>query len=93
LRAYGFKGPYYDPGPTLEFDVCGWECTVSLLLDTLGKGTYFECHKQFDTSRHVKGTVANFKKVSFNLSETRLTLVDEEKGKSQRYGMIGLLRA
>mmetsp|Transcript_24092 Transcript_24092/g.36606 ORF Transcript_24092/g.36606 Transcript_24092/m.36606 type:complete len:155 (+) Transcript_24092:464-928(+) len=83
LKAYGLKGPYYDPGPTPEFDVCGWECAVWMLLDTLGKGTYFECHKQFDTSRHVKETIANFEKVSFNLPETRLTLVDEEKGKSQ----------
>jgi len=33
--------------------------------------------------------VANFEKVSFQLPETRLALVDEEKGKSQRFHMGG----
>jgi len=89
LKAHSLKGPYYD-GPTPVADCCGWECAISLLLDTLGKGTYFECHKQFDTSRHVPGTVANFEKVSFHLPETQLALVDEEKGKSQRFHMGGM---
>mmetsp|Transcript_5795 Transcript_5795/g.8888 ORF Transcript_5795/g.8888 Transcript_5795/m.8888 type:complete len:225 (-) Transcript_5795:293-967(-) len=42
LEAYGLTGSFYDPGPTPLYDCCGWECAISFLIDTLGKGTYFE---------------------------------------------------
>jgi hypothetical protein len=75
LEACGLQGPDYDPGPTPAYDFCGFETAISVHLS----------HKQWDSIRKVKATIANFEKVCCNTSLSILALMDEAKGHSSKF--------
>eukprot|EP00980_Cylindrotheca_fusiformis_P026333 scaffold15880_cov158-Cylindrotheca_fusiformis.AAC.3 len=85
LAEVGLQGPFYDPGPTPFRDFCGFETAVAVLMDSRKGGKYSASHKQWDSIRKVKSSVASFEKVSNKNPLSQLTLVESERGFVRRF--------
>eukprot|EP00980_Cylindrotheca_fusiformis_P006302 scaffold1352_cov144-Cylindrotheca_fusiformis.AAC.8 len=86
LTEVGLQGPFYDPGPTPFRDFCGFETAIGVLMDSQKGGKYHASqHKQWDSIRKVKSSVASFEKVSNKNPLSQLTLVEAERGFVQRF--------
>eukprot|EP00980_Cylindrotheca_fusiformis_P027728 scaffold22529_cov73-Cylindrotheca_fusiformis.AAC.2 len=85
LLEVGLEGPFYDPGPTPFRDFCGFETAIAVLMDSQKGGKYHASHKQWDSIRKVKSSVASFEKVSNKNPLSQLTLVESERGYVRRF--------
>eukprot|EP00980_Cylindrotheca_fusiformis_P013668 scaffold3515_cov126-Cylindrotheca_fusiformis.AAC.17 len=70
-----------DPGPTPFSDFCGFGTELVVLLDSQhnGGGKYSDSHKQWDSIRKEKPTIASFEKLSKHNPLSQLTLLESEQ--------------
>ena len=80
FSTYKLCGPFYDKGPTPDFDHAGYETAIALLMDTRRKGKHDSSHKQWDSSRKVKSAIANFEKATSHNLINNLALIEDDRG-------------
>eukprot|EP00980_Cylindrotheca_fusiformis_P008540 scaffold1809_cov107-Cylindrotheca_fusiformis.AAC.4 len=85
MDTLGLSGPFYDPGPSPFVDFCGFETAIAVLMDSLREGKYNSSHKQWDSIRKVKSSIASFEKLSSHNPLSQLTLLETEKGYVRRF--------
>ena len=52
--------PFYDPGPTQDYDTFGYKVALSVLQDSIRSGRYAKDHKQWQSVRKTKAHIASF---------------------------------
>ena len=80
-ESLGLEGPFQDYGPTPEFDHCGREVALAMLLKsrwTTGKNS--KTHLQFNTVRRFRSSYGNYVRASTLTAQYNLSMVDS-KGK------------
>jgi hypothetical protein len=80
----GMPGPFLSRGPLPDFDHCGYEMAIDLLLLSRRKGNYSEDHIQSETLRKYSTAYANFMRASSEATSTAQALVDA-KGNYTRF--------
>ena len=83
-RGHGMNGPYPDPGPSPNYDICGYEIPVCMITDSLRSGRYSKSHKQWDTIRRIKSSVSNQEKTVFGDLYQRVVVLEDARGGVQR---------
>jgi hypothetical protein len=79
----GLEGPYIHEGPFPDYDHCGYEAAVQILLYSKRKGRTTKSHLQFDTIRKVRTGYSNQVRASPQMNRSVLSLGDQ-KGNYQR---------
>ena len=78
----GLEGPYEADGPLPDFDHCGYEVAVEMLLHSRRPGRYSDAYTQFDTVRKLRSCFSNHCRASAKSNRVSLALGDQ-KGKYQ----------
>jgi hypothetical protein len=84
LAAAGLSGPYKTDGPLPEFDHCGYEVAVQMVLESRKKGLYCIDRLQFDTIRKLRTVYFNHCRASAKADRTAMSL-GNQKGKYVRF--------
>ena len=84
MALVGLIGPYYDRGPSPPIDHAGYETAIAILVDTKRPRKHSPDHKQWDSSRKVKSTIANFERATSMDILNNLAFVDDNKGMATR---------
>jgi len=79
----GLEGPYLHRERLPEYDHCGYEVAIGMLLQSRKPGRYSKSYTQFDTIRHLRSTYSNFVRASPRANSTSMSLGDF-KGNYQR---------
>ena len=79
----GLEGPYVHRDRLPEFDHCGYEVAIGMLLHSRRPGRHSKSYTQFDTIRHLRSTYSNFVRASPRANGTSMSLGDF-KGNYQR---------
>ena len=80
----GLEGPYESDGPLPDFDHCGYEVAVEMLLHSRRPRRYSDAYMQFDTIRKLRSAFSNHCRASAKSNQVSLALGDQ-KGKYQRF--------
>jgi len=75
------EAPFYDYGPLPLYDTEGYKVAFATLLASTRPGRREKTHSQWQTIRHIKGSVGTFERSS----SFGLALVDNEKGLVQHF--------
>ena len=78
------NGPYLHLQPFPEYDHCGYEVAIQLLLASRRPGRNSATHLQFDSIRHLLAAYGNQVRASPKASGVTLSLTDQ-KGRYQRF--------
>ena len=79
----GLSSPFKYTTRLPDFDHCGYEVAVAILLYSRKPGKYHDSYMQFDTIRHLRSTYSNFIRSSPQSNQTTTSLGDF-KGNYQR---------
>jgi len=79
----GLDSPFKFTDRLPEFDHCGYEVAIAMLIYSRKPGKYHRTHVQFDTIRHLRSTFSNFIRASPQSNNTTTSLGDF-KGNYQR---------
>jgi hypothetical protein len=80
----GLKGPYESDGAFPEWDHCGYEVAIQMVLASRRKGVYCVDRLQFDTIRKLRSCYSNQCRASASANRTAISLGDQ-KGKYVRF--------
>ena len=58
-RLVGLKGPYIHDGPLPDFDHCGYEVAIQMVLHSRNKGVNAADHLQMETIRKLRSVFGN----------------------------------
>jgi hypothetical protein len=83
-QSAGMHGPFLSTGPLPNYDHCGYEMAVDMLLLSRRKGNHDGSHLQYETLRHYSTAYANFMRVSSEATSSVKAMVDE-KGRYTRF--------
>ena len=83
-KSLGLSGPYQHWGPLPDFDHCGYEVAIGMLMYSRQPGRYQKSHCQFDTIRKLRSVYSNFIRASTQANRVTYALCDS-KGKYQRF--------
>jgi len=72
----GLKGPFVQVGHLPEYDYCGYEVAISMLLYSRKPGKYNQNYTQFDTIRHFRSTYSNYVRASPQANFESLSMGD-----------------
>jgi len=72
----GLSGPFVQVGNLPEYDYCGYEVAISILLYSRKPGRYNPNYTQFDTIRHFRSTYSNYVRTSPQSNSASLSLGD-----------------
>jgi hypothetical protein len=84
-KSVGLRGPYNVDGPLPDFDHCGYEIAVDMLLHSRRPGRYSKEYTQFDTIRKLRTVFSNHCRATAQANRSSLAIGDT-KGKYQRLG-------
>ena len=79
----GLKGPYSQDGPLPNYDHCGYEVAIQMLMNSLNKGRNNPNYTQFDTIRKIRTAYSNQVRASNQASCLSVT-INDQSGKYQR---------
>jgi len=79
----GLSSPFKFTTCLPDFDHCGYEVAVAILLYSRKPGKYSQTHIQFDTIRHLRSSYSNFIRASPQSNSTTMSMGDF-KGNYQR---------
>lgn len=83
-ESLGLKGPYEHTATSLpDFDHCGYEVAIQMVLDSTSPGRYSQEYKQWDTIRKLRTAYSNQAKASPQANLTTIAFADD-RGKAQR---------
>jgi hypothetical protein len=82
-RLVGLDGPYYHEGPFPDFDHCGFEVAIQMVLYSRREGRNSSSHLQFDTIRMLRSSYGSQIRASPQGTSAGLVL-GSEKGEYQR---------
>ena len=80
----GLNGPFRHEGPFPNFDHCGYEVAIGMLLYSTNTGKLHSDHLQYDTIRKCQSTFGNQVRASPQATAETLVLLDE-KGRYKRF--------
>jgi len=72
----GLGGPFVQVGSLPEYDYCGYEVAISILLYSRKPGKYNQNYTQFDTIRHFRSTYSNYVRASPQANYESLAMGD-----------------
>lgn len=79
----GLKGPFEHTTTLPNYDHCGYEVAIEMVLDSTSPGRYSQSHKQWDTIRKLRTVYANQAKSSPQ-ANTSILAFSDENGRAQR---------
>jgi hypothetical protein len=82
----GLSGPYNHDGPLPNYDHCGYEIAIEILLYSRRQGKYSEKNLQFDTIRKLRTAYSNHVRASSQANQEATSLGDS-KGNYQRFSI------
>ena len=82
-KLVGLEGPYVQMGNLPDFDHCGYEVAIAMLLYSRKPGKHNKNYTQFDTIRQLRSTYSNYVRASPQANEQIWSLGDF-KGNYQR---------
>ena len=80
----GLSGPYVHAGPLPDYDHCGYEVAIQMLLYSRGKGKHSNDYVQFDSIRKFRSAYGNFLRGSPQANKVPISLGDQQ-GKYQLF--------
>jgi hypothetical protein len=80
----GLKGPFVHEGPLPDYDHCGYEVAIEMLLYSKQEGKHSKSHLQFDTIRKLWSSYLNQVRASPQANREATSLGDA-KGNYQRF--------
>jgi hypothetical protein len=80
----GLKGPYEADGPLPQWDHCGYEVAIQMVLSSRRKGRYCVDRLQFDTIRKLRSCYSNQCRAAASANRSAISLGDQ-KGKYVRF--------
>jgi hypothetical protein len=83
-ESVGLAGPYESDGSLPEFDHCGYEVAIQMVLESRKKGLYCVDRLQFNTIRKLRTVYSNHCRASSKANRTAMSLGDQ-KGKYVRF--------
>ena len=84
LERVGLHGPCLHQGPFPNYDHCGYELAVQMLLYSLNPGRNAKDHLQFDTIRQLSSAYGNQVRASPQSSSVTMAMADD-RGRYQRF--------
>jgi hypothetical protein len=84
-QTVGLLGPYEAHGPLPEFDHCGYEVAIEMVIQSRQPGRYSSEYTQFETIRKLRSAFSNHCRASAQANCVSLALGDQ-KGRYQRLG-------
>jgi hypothetical protein len=80
----GLAGPYIHAGPLPDYDHCGYEVAIQMLLYSRAKGNHSSDYVQFDSIRKFRSAYGNFLRGSPQANKVPISLGDQQ-GKYQLF--------
>jgi len=63
-ESVGLPAPFLSRGPLPDWDHCGYQLAISMVLYSTQGGRYDKSYTQFDTIRHLRSAFSNFEKTT-----------------------------
>jgi len=75
-KLVGLDGPFVQIGDLPDYDYCGYEVAISILLYSRKPGRYDKNYTQYDTIRHFRSTYSNYLQASPHANFQTLSMGD-----------------
>ena len=83
-KSIGIESPFLSHGPMPDFDHCGHNIALSMLLMSLKPGRYDKSYTQFETIRHLRSCYNDFERVSSIHATDHLLFPSQSNQESQQ---------